>query len=273
MNEQVISLQGVEKSYGKNKVLKGVNMQVNKGDIYGLIGKNGAGKTTLFKLMLGLCGYDSGNLSICGGASQAENNLNRRKIGFALSPGFYPYLSGEENLNYLARMKGKLDKKETKRIMEVIGLGTQAAKRKVAGYSMGMKKRLAIGGAIIGKPEILFLDEPANGLDPQGIVDIRNLIGSLNAELGMTVIVSSHILDELQHTAKRFGIINDGVMVAEMTQEDLVRYSSATTITVDDQYAQGAVEAIQARGIPVKSVEKKATSLEEFYFGLLGGDK
>lgn len=273
MAESVISMENVTKSYGPHKVLKGVSMNVDKGDVYGLIGKNGAGKTTMFKLLLGLSSSDSGKISICGGGSAKENNANRSKIGFSLAPNFHPYLSGRENLNYYRRMKGIGDKNEVDRVLEVVGLDKQAAKRSAGGYSMGMKQRLGIAQSLLGNPEILIFDEPTNGLDPQGILDIRNLIGKLNSEYGMTVIVSSHILDELQHTAKRFGIINDGVMVTEMTQDDLLSKSGMVNLTVEEKHSLRAQELLKDHGIQVKEVEKKITSLEDFYFDLVGGDK
>lgn len=273
MAQTVISMENVTKNYGPHKVLKGVSMNVDKGDVYGLIGKNGAGKTTMFKLLLGLSGSDSGNISICGGASIKENNANRRKIGFSLTPNFHPYLSGRENINYFRRMKGISDKKEVDRVLEIVGLEQQAARRKAGGYSMGMKQRLGIAQSLLGNPEILIFDEPTNGLDPQGILDIRKLIGKLNSEYGMTIIVSSHILDELQHTARRFGIINDGVMVAEMTQEDLLSKSGMMNITVREKDSPRAQKLLEDNGIEITEVEKKITSLEDFYFDLVGGDK
>lgn len=273
MVQSAISMENVTKSFGPHQVLRGVSMNVDKGDVYGLIGKNGAGKTTMFKLLLGLSGSDSGNISICGGKDAKENNSNRRKIGFSLAPNYHPYLSGRANLDYFRRMKGISDKSEVDRVLEIVGLDRHAASRKAGGYSLGMKQRLGVAQALLGNPEILIFDEPTNGLDPQGILDIRKLIGKLNSDYGMTVIVSSHILDELQHTAKRFGIINDGVMVAEMTQEDLLSRSGMMNIAVEEKDSERAQELLRSNGIEVKEVEKKVTSLEDFYFDLVGGDK
>ena len=135
---------------------------------------------------------------------------------------------------------------------------------------MGMKQRLGIANAILGNPEILILDEPANGLDPQGIVDVRNLVKRLNEEFGMTVIVSSHILGELQNTATRFGIVNNGMVAREITTEDLENMERAVRISVDD--LDRAKEALDAAGVKVLDVQHESNSLEEFYFNLVGGN-
>jgi len=136
---------------------------------------------------------------------------------------------------------------------------------------MGMKQRLGIANALLGDPDILIFDEPTNGLDPQGIVDVRNLIGRLNAEQGKTIIVSSHILGELEHTAHRFGIIHEGVLMRELTQEDFRTQNNVTSINVADADVKKAIELLEANGIKVKGTEQAKSSLEEFYFNLIGG--
>ena len=136
---------------------------------------------------------------------------------------------------------------------------------------MGMKQRLGIANALLGDPDILIFDEPTNGLDPQGIVDVRNLIGRLNAEQGKTIIVSSHILGELEHTAHRFGIIHEGVLMRELTQEDFRTQNNVTSINVSDADVKKAIELLEANGIKVKGTEQAKSSLEEFYFNLIGG--
>ncbi len=219
-----IRLENIQKSYGKHAVLKGITMQVNKGDIYGLIGKNGAGKTTIFKMILGLSEFTAGTVSICGSKSRKELFANRSKIGFFVGSNFYGYLSGKANLEYYAAAKGLSGRKlkeEVNRVLEIVGLTNGKEKQKAKGYSLGMKQRLGIGNAILGNPEILILDEPTNGLDPQGIADIRHMIKRFRDEFGMTVIVSSHILGELENTADRFGIVHEGIIAKEITQEEL----------------------------------------------------
>lgn len=271
MSEAVISVDKLVKSYGKYTVLKGVDMHVNKGDIYGLIGKNGAGKTTLFKTLLGLSVYDKGNLSILGAKNEWENRKNRNKIGFFVGANFYDYLSGRENLQYFRRLKGIEDEKEVDRVLEVVGLDAEAAKKPAGRYSLGMKQRLGLANAMLGRPEILIFDEPTNGLDPQGIMDVRHIIQKVNEQEGTTIIVSSHILGELEHTAHRFGIIHEGVLMKEMTQEDFRVKGNVTSINVSDADVAKAIELLKANGIEVKGTEQAKSSLEDFYFELIGG--
>ena len=272
MSEAVIKLENVNKAYGKHEVLKGVNMQVNRGDIYGLVGRNGAGKTTIFKMILGLSEVNSGNVSIEGSTGKKELEKNRGKIGFLVGRRFYNYLSAEKNLMYFATVKGiprKERKQEIARVLEIVGLGD--VKKPVKSFSLGMQQRLGIANAILGTPDILILDEPTNGLDPQGIADIRNLVKRLRDEYNMTVIVSSHILGELEHTADRFGIVNEGVVVKEITQQDLQENQPAVEIAVSD--LEKARRVLEENGIKIMREVNEKSSLEDFYFRLVGGSK
>lgn len=271
MSESVIKIENLNKNYGSHEVLKGVNMSVNKGDIYGLIGKNGAGKTTLFKVILGLSASNGGKMSILGAESEKENNDNRAKIGFFVGVDFYAYLSGAENLHYYRRLKGIKDKSEVDRVLEIVGLDERAAKVPVKKYSLGMKQRLGIANALLGDPEILIFDEPTNGLDPQGIMDVRNMIQKINDEEGKTIIVSSHILSELQNTAHRFGMLYEGIVVKELSQEDLRVHSNMTSINVADGDVENAKKALTDAGIEIIGVEQAMSSLESYYFSLIGG--
>ncbi len=271
-SKDVIKLENVKKSYGKHEVLKGVDMQVNRGDIYGLIGRNGAGKTTIFKMILGLSEVNEGKVSIDGSRTKKELFANRANIGFLVGTRLYGYLNAKDNLRYTAILKGiprKERKKEIERVLEIVGL--KGEKKPVRKYSLGMGQRLGIANAILGNPEILILDEPTNGLDPQGIADIRHLIRRLRDEYGMTVIVSSHILGELENTADRFGIVNEGIVVKEITQEDLQENQPAVEIAVSD--AKRAKEILEANGIKVMREVVEKSSLEDFYFRLIGGSK
>ena len=271
MGETVLELKDIKKYYGQHKVLKGVNMTVNKGDIYGLVGKNGAGKTTLFKVILGLSRSNGGTVSIFGGQNNRENNRNRRRIGFFVGANFYGYLNARQNLDYFRRLKGIKDPKEVDRVLEIVGLNTDAAKKPAKMYSLGMKQRLGIANAMLGNPELLIFDEPTNGLDPQGIMDVRHMIQHVNEEYGTTIIVSSHILGELEHTAHRFGIVHEGILMKEMSQEDMRTESKITSINVSDADVEKALQLLKDGGIEVKGTEQATTSLEDFYFGLIGG--
>ena len=272
MSEAVIKLDNVKKSYGNHEVLKGVNMQVNRGDIYGLIGRNGAGKTTIFKMILGLSEVNDGTVSIDNSTTNKQLYANRSKIGFLVGTRFYGYLNARNNLRYTATLKGipkKEQKKEIERVLEIVGL--KDVKKPVKKYSLGMGQRLGIANAIIGNPEILILDEPTNGLDPQGIADIRHLIQRLRDEFGMTVIVSSHILSELENTADRFGIVNEGIVVKEITQDDLQDNQPVVEIAVED--AERAKEILEENGIKVLREVVEKSSLEDFYFRIIGGSE
>ena len=270
MSEAVITLKDIRKSYGKHEVLKGVNMTVNKGDIYGLVGKNGAGKTTLFKVVLGLSEFQGGELSILGAQTEDRNRHNRHHIGFFVGATFFGYLSGRANLDYFRRVKGVKDPKDVDRVLNIVGLSDTAAAAQAKRYSLGMKQRLGIANALLGDPDILIFDEPTNGLDPQGIADVRNLIIKLNEEFGKTVIVSSHILGELEHTAHRFGIVHEGVLMKEMTQEEMKVKGGFASIEVADSDLERAKQLLTDGGITIQSVTQATTSLEDFYFGLVG---
>lgn len=272
MSDPVLKLEDVTKAYGNHEVLKGVNMQVNRGDIYGLIGRNGAGKTTIFKMILGLSEVNSGTVSINGSVNRKELYKNREKIGFLVGTRFYGYLNAEKNLRYTAMAKGipgREQKEEIERVLEIVGL--KGEKKAVRKFSLGMQQRLGIANAIIGNPEILILDEPTNGLDPQGIADIRHLIQRLRDEYDMTVIVSSHILGELEHTADRFGIVNEGIVVKEITQQDLQENQPAVEIAVDD--VARAKEVLEQNGIRIMREVIEKSSLEDYYFRLIGGGR
>lgn len=271
MSEDLVRLKGIAKSYGSHQVLKSIDMTVNKGDIYGLIGKNGAGKTTLFKIILGLSPFESGEVSLFGAENEKENLINRRKIGFFVGATFFGYLTGRENLDYFRRVKGIKDKHEVDRVLKMVGLSEKQSKMKVKQYSLGMKQRLGIANALLGDPDLLIFDEPANGLDPQGIHDVRTLIRDINEKEGKTIIVSSHILGELQNTAHRFGIVNDGIIVREVSEDEMNRTSETVCIEVPDEDGDKARTVLEQNGIEVVDIEKKRSSLEDFYFKLVGG--
>lgn len=263
----MIALSDIHKSYGTHQVLSGVTLNVRKGEIYGLIGKNGAGKTTIFKIILGLTEFEQGQLSIAESNSKASVSDARKKIGFFIGKNFFDYLDAEENLEYYRRMKGIKDKREVERVLQLVGL--REVKAKFCSFSMGMKQRLGIANAMLGNPEILILDEPVNGLDPQGIADIRNLIVHLNKEFGTTIVVSSHILSELEHTATRFGIIDNGRVLKEITHTDLKIKNDKMEISVDDY--EKAKHLLQKNNIRILQETSAYKSLEDYYFELVGG--
>ena len=248
ISNAAIRLDNIIKSYGKHDVLKGVTMQVNKGDIYGLIGKNGAGKTTIFKMILGLSEYTSGTVSIDGSKNRKELFEGRSKVGFFVGSNFYGYLSGRANLEYYAAakgLKGKALKQEVDRVLKVVGLTDGKENQKAKGYSLGMKQRLGIGNAILGNPD--------------------------RDEFGMTVIVSSHILGELENTADRFGIVHNGVIAKEITQDDLSAKRPEVELTVSAGNLERAKSILKENGIDILKEGKEKVTLEDYYFELIGG--
>ena len=215
-----VATHGVTKIYGKAKRVDGVSLTVRRGEIYGLIGKNGAGKTTLIRMLLGIAAPDGGTVEINGGATAADLARERAKCGALIEqPAFYPRMSAKGNLKAYALATG-LGKTDADGLLSLVGLG-DCGKKQVRNFSLGMKQRLAISMALTGDPEILFLDEPVNGLDPTGILQVRELIKRLNEERGTTVIISSHLLGELGRVATAYGVMKDGRLVAELRGEQL----------------------------------------------------
>lgn len=215
----IICVDGLIKEYAGIKVVDGVSFSVNKGEIYGLLGRNGAGKTTIMKILLGLANPTSGKVSILG-KDMSVNSEKKvlKKVGCIIeNPGFYSNLTGTENLEIFAKLRG-LDQDSVKKALELVNLPYKD-KKIFSKYSLGMKQRLAIANAIMHNPEILVLDEPINGLDPIGIAEVRELLKKLK-ESGVSILISSHILSELENVADRISIIDFGKMIEEINMKE-----------------------------------------------------
>lgn len=215
----IIYVDGLIKEYAGIKVVDGVSFSVNKGEIYGLLGRNGAGKTTIMKILLGLANPISGKVSILG-KDMSVNSEKKvlKKVGCIIeNPGFYSNLTGTENLEIFAKLRG-LDQDSVKKALELVNLPYKD-KKLFSKYSLGMKQRLAIANAIMHNPEILVLDEPINGLDPIGIAEVRELLKKLK-ESGVSILISSHILSELENVADRISIIDFGKMIEEINMKE-----------------------------------------------------
>ena len=220
MKEHVIEARSVTKKYKDVTALRDVDITVKRGDIYGLIGDNGAGKTTFLKLLTGQIYTSGGELKLFGAYSEKELEQNRKRTGAIVeSPGFYPKLTVEKNLEYYRIQKGIPGKNQTEEALKAVGLWDKR-KKKCAALSMGMKQRLGLAIALLGEPELLILDEPINGLDPEGIRELRELMNTLNEE-GKTILLSSHILGELSKIASHYGIIREGRMIEQISREKL----------------------------------------------------
>ena len=221
MSEYIIQTKKLTKKYGSNTVVNDVNLNVQQGHVYGLLGRNGAGKTTIMKMILGLSSISSGEVYLFGQPLKKNQHKLYPRIGSIVEiPGFYPNLTGTENLQIFARLRGTIKRDAVKRALETVDLPYNDNK-KFSAYSLGMKQRLGIANALLNDPELLILDEPTNGLDPIGIAEIRTFIRRLSTEFGKTVLISSHILSEIALMADDIGIIDKGVLLEESTMAEL----------------------------------------------------
>ena len=218
MNNTVIKLRDISKKRGQTEILNHLNMTVYQNDIYGFIGQNGAGKSTTMKIIMSLFKETQGQLELF---DSLDNQINRSRIGAIIeNPAFYPYMTAYENLKYYVQYKGIVEINSIEKVLKMVGL-ENVRKKKYKNYSLGMKQRLGLALALINNPDLLILDEPLNGLDPQGIVELREILSHLNKKYGITMLISSHILDELEMIATRYGFIHQGQMIEEITAEKL----------------------------------------------------
>lgn len=221
MHDYVIETKQICKSYGKVMALDHVDIHVKQGSIYGLIGDNGAGKSTLLKLLAGHCFASKGELCLFGKYSEKELEVCRRQTGVLIEqPGFYPSMRVEHMLEYTRIQKGMPGKERVEEMLRFVGMW-EKRKSKCKDLSLGMKQRLGLAIALIGEPQILLLDEPINGLDPSGIIEMRSLFQRLNEERNITILLSSHILSELQQLATTFGFLSKGRLLEEISATSL----------------------------------------------------
>lgn len=292
----------LQKQYGHFKALNGLSMNVPKGAIYGFVGKNGAGKTTLIRLICGLQEPSSGSYTLYGRKNtDPEIVKSRRRMGAIVeTPSIYLDMTAEENMRQQYRILGLPSFEGINDTLALVGL-RETGKKKAGNFSLGMRQRLGIAVALAGDPDFLVLDEPVNGLDPQGIIEIRELILKLNRERQITVLISSHLLDELSKLATYYGFIDNGRIVRELSAEELetacrkcvrveVSDTKALALVLDGQkteyeilsdreaniYAKVNVSqltlALQKVNCEVFSLQEKDESLESFYVSLVGGN-
>lgn len=299
--EYILTTDALTKTYKNFKALNGFSMHVSKGAIYGFVGKNGAGKTTLIRLICGLQEPSSGEYTLYGRVRNAKDIAkSRRRMGAVVeTPSIYLDMTAYENLREQYDILGLPSYDGIEDLLRLTGLA-DTGKKKAKNFSLGMRQRLGIALALAGDPDFLVLDEPANGLDPQGIVEIRELILKLNREYQITVLISSHILDELSRLATHYGFIDHGQMVKEISREELeaacgkcthVRVSDTQTLsqvldsmnlkysihseTEADIYAEITISkltlALAEKSCELYSVQEKEESLESYYISLVGG--
>ncbi|WP_194816997.1 ABC transporter ATP-binding protein [Nocardia sp. XZ_19_385] len=217
MTDSIVVTAGLTKRYGAHTAVDGVAMRVEAGEIYGFLGPNGAGKTTTLRMLVGLIRPSAGSATVLGHAPGDPDAV--RRIGVLIEgPGFYPYLSGRDNLRVLAKYRG-LGRDDVAEALVRVGLANRA-EDKFRTYSLGMKQRLGVGAALLGRPDLLILDEPTNGLDPAGMAEMRELITALAGD-GHTVLLSSHMLSEVQEICDRVGVISGGKLRTESTVAEL----------------------------------------------------
>lgn len=240
--EYILETKDLTKRYGGKNVVDNVNLHIAKGDIYGFIGKNGAGKTTLMRLVLGLAFPTSGEIKLFG---NTDLNKEREKIGSLIeAPGLFKNCSAYENLKRFSILYGGTDE-EIKDLLKLVGL-EDTGNKKAGVFSLGMKQRLGIAIALLGKPEFLVLDEPINGLDPAGIKEIRNLLLKLNKEKNITIFIASHLIDELAKIATKYGIINNGNLIEEISADELLKQCVKRVIVKVDSIDK-AVETLKSK--------------------------
>ena len=299
--DYVLKTKELSKSYRHFKALDGLTMNVPKGSVYGFVGRNGAGKTTLIRLLCGLQEPTGGELELYGRSYKDKDiGKSRRRLGAVVeTPSIYLDMTAEENLRYQYRLIGLPGYDNIPELLKLVGL-EDTGKKKAKNFSLGMRQRLGIAIALCGDPDLLVLDEPINGLDPQGIIEIRELILKLNRERKITFIISSHILDELSKLATHYGFIDSGRIVREISAEELedacrkcvritVTDTQALTRVLDgmdmeyklldgqtaDIYAKPNITrlvlALNDEGCEVLSVNEHDESLEGFFISLVGG--
>src|SRR5690625_1074245 len=221
MSEYILRTNNLSKQYGNDFALENINVSIKKGEIYGFIGQNGAGKSTLLRLVTGLAFPSSGSIELFGNDNSNKLTDAEKRMGAIIeNPALFPNMSAYENLEVHRLQKGIPGKECIFKTLELVGL-KDTGKKKSKNFSLGMRQRLGLGIALLSDPEFLILDEPTNGLNPMGIIELRELIKKLNRERGLTVLISSHILSELHQLATTFGIIHKGILLEELSSKEL----------------------------------------------------
>ena len=301
MSEILLQTSGLTKRYGRHKAVDHVNIHIKKGAIYGFIGRNGAGKTTCLRMISGLAKPTEGEITLFGYQGKELKEV-RSRIGCLIeAPGLYGNMTAYENLKIKCRLFGISKPGYIEEILETVGL-KDVGKKKTKHFSLGMKQRLGIGLALVGEPDLLVLDEPINGLDPQGIAEVRDTIQSLCDQRNMTVLISSHILEELSKIATDYGIIHNGVLLQELTRDELMKRCSErieitlecpeaaipvldrmgfTSYQVTDKHHIHVFErlnesdvlnmALARAGVPVRGIAVTSEELENYFLNLTGG--
>ena len=301
MHELVVETHALTKRYASVLAVDSLSIQVPRGGVFGLLGPNGSGKTTTMSMLLGLVGPTSGTFRLLGRDTRSGRQEALHHIGAIVeSPSFYPYLSGRMNLRYFQGIIGRGDSKDIERLLDLVGLSSRAHS-KFSTYSQGMKQRLSIAYAMLGDPDLLFLDEPTNGLDPAGMAEVRELIRHLSTE-GRTVLLSSHLLHEVEQVCDRVAILSRGRLIAQGAMRDILQQRGAVRFTTTDDTRAAAIisalpwvasvtaengyltaeappersweltKALADQGVSVKEMAPVQVSLERYFLEVTGDD-
>ena len=305
MTDNVLVTQNLTKKYGSVLALDHVSMTIERGQIYGLVGKNGAGKTTLVRAIAAQTIPEMGAIALFGDDTPKGLEQARRRTGVMVeTPSFFPFMTARENLEYYRIQRGIAGNHRADEVLERVGL-SGTGKKKFKDFSLGMKQRLGLGLAIMGNPDFLLLDEPVNGLDPMGIVDVRNMLLKLSQDKGTTILISSHILSELASLATHYGFLNGGKLIEEISAEKLHdKCRECLQFTVSDSAKAAAViervlgstsyeilngeqirlyqfleepaqvnRVLVENGIDVSSIETRGENLEDYFISMVGGEE
>lgn len=297
MTERALQVTNLHKKIRKREIIKGISFEVMPGEVFGFLGPNGAGKTTTIRMIVGLIKPTSGTILIGGKDIRKNFTEAMRGLGSIVeNPEFYTFLTGQENLAYFARMDSSIKKERIQEVTELVGLEKRINDR-VSTYSLGMRQRLGIAQALLSNPKLLILDEPTNGLDPSGIHEMRDFIRALARNEGISVLVSSHLLSEIELLCDRVAIMTDGTIIKTnqvahlLSSRAQLRWrvtpieqakaflESVTEVEVDGEYLVTAMneesaewnEQLVAKGIKVHEIDKRKPSLEDLFLELTGG--
>ena len=301
MAEIIVSAENLTKHYRKINALNNFHMEVHRGDVYGFVGKNGAGKTTLLRILTGRSRQTSGKIELFGKSDRNDLDIQRGRIGSIIeTPAFYPGMTAKDNLEVLRLQMDISGKGCISDALKMVGL-EEVSSKKVKDFSLGMKQRLGLAMALFGNRELLVLDEPVNGLDPEGIVGFREILKKLNVEFGVTILISSHFLDELSRIATHYGFLDGGRMVKEISAKELesvcqkcvrlkvndtkilarildqkhITYkilSDTTADIFDNISVSELVLELAEENCTIISMLERGESLESYYLNLLGGE-
>ncbi|MCD2246728.1 ABC transporter ATP-binding protein [Listeria marthii] len=297
MTERALQVTNLHKKIRKREIIKGISFEVMPGEVFGFLGPNGAGKTTTIRMIVGLIKPTSGTILIGGKDIRKNFTEAMRGLGSIVeNPEFYSFLTGQENLAYFARMDSSIKKERIQEVTKLVGLEKRINDR-VSTYSLGMRQRLGIAQALLSNPKLLILDEPTNGLDPSGIHEMRDFIRALARNEGISVLVSSHLLSEIELLCDRVAIMTDGTIIKTdqvahlLSSRAQLRWrvtpieqakaflESVTEVEVDGEYVVTAIdersaewnEQLVAKGVKVHEIDKRKPSLEDLFLELTGG--